>query len=132
LVFIGLITKGHPMKKLVLVSSLMILGSFAAQANEDSSMAVGIVLGAPTYAAGGATVFIAGATIAGPVFTTADLSGNGFKIVLEAKDDAAAFVGSNGEIVGARLVQAMQVLREKTSGMTSTDMQLAEAILSVK
>ncbi|MNL23114.1 hypothetical protein D3C87_1444830 [compost metagenome] len=119
------------MKKLMLVS-LMILGSFSAHANEDSSMVVGIVIGAPTYAAGGATMAVAGATILGPYLTTLDISGEGFKILVEAQEDAAAFVASNGDTVGARLVQAMQLLREKTKGMTSTDMQLAESILAIK
>lgn len=119
------------MKNLMLVS-LMILGSASAHANEEFSMASGIVLGAPTYALGGAVVFVAGVTTAGPVFTTLDISGKGFKIIVEAKEDAATFVGSNGEIMGAQLAQAMQLLREKTPGMISSDMQLAESILSAR
>lgn len=120
------------MKNLMLVS-LMILGSVSAHANEESSMVAGIIIGAPTYAAGGATMAVVGATVLGPYLTTLDISGEGFKIIKEAKDDAAACVASGGETVGARLEQAMILLRAKTpAGMTSTDLELAQSILAAQ
>ncbi|POA48948.1 hypothetical protein C1893_08515 [Pseudomonas sp. MPR-ANC1] len=51
------------------------------------------------------------------------------KIVLAAKDDAAAFVGSGGEIRGARMEAAFLRIREVLKDSVYTDQQLAEAIL---
>ena len=51
------------------------------------------------------------------------------KIVLAVKDDAAAFVGSGGEIRGARMEAAFLRMREVLKDAEYTDQQLAEAIL---
>lgn len=50
------------------------------------------------------------------------------KIVLAAKDDAAAFVASQGEIRGARIEAAFERIRGELSDQYS-DQQLAAAIL---
>ncbi|SEE57625.1 MULTISPECIES: DUF2388 domain-containing protein [Pseudomonas] len=50
------------------------------------------------------------------------------KIVLAAKDDAAAFVASEGEIRGARIEAAFESIRGGLSDQYS-DQQLATAIL---
>ncbi|MFL1527384.1 DUF2388 domain-containing protein [Pseudomonas sp. O230] len=50
------------------------------------------------------------------------------KVVLAAKDDAAAFVASEGEIRGARIEAAFERIRGELSDQYS-DQQLASAIL---
>ena len=54
------------------------------------------------------------------------------KIMLQAKDDAASFVATDGRIRGAQLESALRFLREKHStAQRATDMQLAQAILAL-
>lgn len=53
------------------------------------------------------------------------------KIVLAAKDDAAAFVASHGEIRGVRMEAALLRIREVLKDSVYTDQQLAEAILTL-
>ncbi|MGF6110587.1 DUF2388 domain-containing protein [Pseudomonas sp. ADAK2] len=51
------------------------------------------------------------------------------KIVLAAKDDAAAFVASEGNIRGVRIEAAFARIREMIPETSYTDQQLASAIL---
>lgn len=53
------------------------------------------------------------------------------KIVLQAKDDAASFVASNGAIRGVKLESALAYLRAQMPQSQATDGQLAEAILAI-
>jgi len=54
------------------------------------------------------------------------------KVVLAARDDAASFVASQGEIRGARLEAAFAALREQLpEALEASDQQLAEAILAL-
>jgi uncharacterized protein (TIGR02448 family) len=53
------------------------------------------------------------------------------KIVLEARDDAASFVASNGDIRGPHLDGAFEHIRQLTPGLQATDAQLAQAILAI-
>ncbi len=54
------------------------------------------------------------------------------KIVIQARDDAASFVASDGRIRGARLEAALRYLREKNAvAQRASDMQLAQAILTL-
>lgn len=52
------------------------------------------------------------------------------KIVLAAREDAASFVASQGEIRGARLEAALQHIRTQAPHVLANDLQLAEAILA--
>lgn len=53
------------------------------------------------------------------------------KIVREARDDAAAYVASDGRIRGARLEAALRSLRESgDAARRASDMELASAILA--
>lgn len=52
------------------------------------------------------------------------------KIVLEARDDAASFVASDGAIHGAYLQAALQVLRQAPENAGYSDLQLAAALLA--
>lgn len=51
------------------------------------------------------------------------------KLVAAARDDAAAFVASDGQIRGARLQAAMDALRQRSASLSVGDRELAEAIL---
>jgi uncharacterized protein (TIGR02448 family) len=51
------------------------------------------------------------------------------KLILNARDDAAGFVASHGELRGARLEGALRWLRERQPQLTASDLELAEAIL---
>lgn len=54
------------------------------------------------------------------------------KVVLQARDDAASFVASDGRIRGAQLESALRYLREKNAdARRASDMQLAQAILAL-
>ena len=54
------------------------------------------------------------------------------KLVLEARDDAASFVGSAGDIRGVRLEAALDHLRTQAPQLRqASDAQLAQAILAI-
>lgn len=53
------------------------------------------------------------------------------KIVLQAKDDAASFVASHGDIRGVKLESALAYLRTQMPESQATDGELAEAILAI-
>ena len=89
------------------------------------------------------TCFAAGSAFAGG--TTAGMSASSVgtsassrttspddKVVLQARDDAASFVASDGRIRGAQLEAALRHLRERNGdALFATDMQLAQAILTL-
>jgi len=53
------------------------------------------------------------------------------KVVLAARDDAASFVATGGEVRGARLEAALRHVREQLpSAREASDMELARAILT--
>lgn len=73
----------------------------------------------------------AGASSAGSSASSGSTSGDD-KVVLQARDDAASFVASDGRIRGARLEAALRALREHhADARTASDMQLAQAILAL-
>lgn len=54
------------------------------------------------------------------------------KVVQQARDDAASYVASNGDIHGARLDAAFETLRSRVpEARTASDQTLAEAILAL-
>lgn len=54
------------------------------------------------------------------------------KAVIQARDDAASFVASSGEIRGAQLEAALQAIRQQLpEAQSASDLQLAEAILAL-
>jgi len=53
------------------------------------------------------------------------------KLVLEARDDAARFVASQGELRGAHLEAALLHIRRQAPQLDANDLQLAEAILAL-
>ncbi|AYC31002.1 DUF2388 domain-containing protein [Pseudomonas cavernae] len=65
--------------------------------------------------------------------TTSDVSSSfkDDKIVRAARDDAASFVASQGEIRGVRLQAALNHIRGQLPQLAASDMQLAQAILTL-
>lgn len=51
------------------------------------------------------------------------------KIIADARDDAAAFVATEGRDRGVRLEAALQALRRDASDHNASDLELAQAIL---
>lgn len=73
----------------------------------------------------------AGASSAGSSASSGSTSGDD-KVVLQARDDAASFVASDGDIRGAQLEAALHRLRERNAdARRASDMQLAQAILAL-
>ena len=72
----------------------------------------------------------AGSASASSAGTSGSSSGDD-KVVLAARDDAAAFVASDGQIRGARLQAALVHLREQdAAAQQQSDLQLARALLA--
>lgn len=73
----------------------------------------------------------AGASSAGSSASSDSSSGDD-KLILQARDDAASFVASEGRIRGARLEAALRQLRERDAATRqASDLQLAQAILAL-
>lgn len=53
------------------------------------------------------------------------------KVVLAARDDAASFVASEGDIRGVKLESALDHIRHQAPQLNATDAQLAQAILTL-
>ena len=72
----------------------------------------------------------AGASSAGSSASSGSTSGDD-KVVLQARDDAAGFVASDGRIRGAMLEAALRHLRQADpDARQASDMALAQAILA--
>ncbi|WP_101926563.1 MULTISPECIES: DUF2388 domain-containing protein [Luteimonas] len=72
----------------------------------------------------------AGASSGGSSASSGSSSGDD-KVVLQAREDAAGFVASDGRIRGARLEAALRHLREtRASARDASDLALAQAILA--
>ena len=74
----------------------------------------------------------AGTSAAGSSASSGSTSPDDDKVVLQARDDAASFVASDGRIRGVQLEAALRHLREGNAGaQRASDMQLAQAILAL-
>ncbi|MBA1274799.1 DUF2388 domain-containing protein [Stutzerimonas azotifigens] len=51
------------------------------------------------------------------------------KLIVGARDDAACFVASEGQLLGARLEAALTYVRQSRPGLAASDLELAQAIL---
>lgn len=78
----------------------------------------------------GTTDAIAGSLV-NTIDATSDATSGNNKVVLEAREDAASFVGSAGQLRSARLESALLHIRQSHPDLEATDMQLAEAILAL-
>jgi len=92
-----------------------------------------LALSIPAWAgsfAGSSAGSSAGASSAGSSASSGSTSGDD-KVVLQARDDAASFVASDGLIRGAQLEAALRLLRERdAAARDASDLQLAQAILA--
>ena len=84
---------------------------------------------------GVATFFWAAVTTVGPfigstVSAQESSADEGDKLV-QARDDAASFVASQGDIRGSHLEAALRHIRGKLPSLAANDMQLAQAILTI-
>ena len=101
------------------------------QALVSSALALLATLSAPAAHASSFAGSSAGSSAAGSSASSGSTSGED-KIVRAARDDAASFVASDGEIRGAMLEAALQRLRERHPPLRdSSDMRLAQAILAL-
>ncbi|MGE6528083.1 DUF2388 domain-containing protein [Pseudomonas sp. NPDC077382] len=99
------------------------------------SAATAACLVAGTASAGSitGTIDAIGASLVNTVEGTSDITSNlgDDKLVLDAKDDAARFVASNGEARGAHLEAALKHIRTQAPTLHASDLQLAGAILAL-
>ena len=51
------------------------------------------------------------------------------KLIVAARDDAAAFVATDGGLKGAQLESALLALRQARPKLSASDLELAQAIL---
>jgi uncharacterized protein (TIGR02448 family) len=73
----------------------------------------------------------AGASSGGSSASSGSTSGDD-KVIVQARDDAASFVASDGRLRGARLEAALHLLRERDAqARDASDMALAQAILAL-
>lgn len=97
-------------------------------------LATATLLLAGTASAGSftGTIDAIGASLINTVEGTSDLTSSigDDKVVLEARDDAARFVASNGEQRGAQLEAALGHIRTRAPALQASDRELAEAILA--
>ena len=71
-----------------------------------------------------------GASSASSAGSSGSSSGND-KVVLQAREDAAGFVATDGRVRGARLEAALRHLREQSErARLASDLELARAILA--
>ena len=86
-------------------------------------------LAAPAVA-GGTTAGTTGSAVGTSASSTTTTPDD--KVVVQARDDAASFVATDGRIRGARLEAALRYLRDRnTVAQRASDMQLAQAILAL-
>lgn len=70
-------------------------------------------------------------TLVGSGYVTSQVTSAPFdrKLILAARDDAAAFVATNGRLRGAQLESALAYLRQTQPKLHAGDLELAQAIL---
>jgi uncharacterized protein (TIGR02448 family) len=99
------------------------------------SVAAAACLVAGTASAGSitGTIDAIGASLVNTVEGTSDITSNlgDDKLVLDARDDAARFVASNGETRGAQLEAALGHIRSQAPSLEASDLELASAILAL-
>lgn len=106
------------MSRLFLTCALFILAVSQASASSFAGTTAGSAAGGSSASTGA---------------TSGSTSGND-KVVLQAREDAAGFVASEGRIRGAHLEAALRHLRETSSDAAvrqASDMALAKAILAL-
>ncbi|CDF81439.1 DUF2388 domain-containing protein [Pseudomonas sp. QL9] len=87
----------------------------------------GLCFAAPALAFDQTTMFGAGSS-----YVTSKVTSTPFenKLLGAARDDAASFVATDGQVRGVRLEQALRWLRKQHPTLAANDRELAEAILA--
>jgi uncharacterized protein (TIGR02448 family) len=94
-----------------------------------------LILAVLVLASSGAQAFFITTTpMSLPVSTTDATSGSDKKmmVIIDAKDDAAAFVASEGQIQGSFLTRAFEQIRNDNPSWTASDAELANAIINFR
>jgi uncharacterized protein (TIGR02448 family) len=93
-----------------------------------------LVLAILILASSGAQAFFITTTpMSLPVSTTDATSGSDKKMVIhQAKDDAAAYVASEGQIQGPFLTRALELIRAENPSISASDAELANAIMATE
>ena len=80
----------------------------------------------PAYAFDTSTQLVVASGYATSMVTSAPFD---HKLLVAARDDAAAFVASDGQLRGAQLESALDYLRRTQPKLHASDLELAQAIL---
>ncbi|MCY1284215.1 hypothetical protein D9M68_222790 [compost metagenome] len=90
-----------------------------------TALCLGTATATPALADFWKDVISSGATTASTYLTFKD-----DKLILPARDDASAFIASDGQIRGPYLEAALRQLRQDNPGLEASDAELATAILA--
>lgn len=112
------------MKKSLLMA--LILTATVAQATEISQ-----VYSASATSTVDSILAIPLMTTGGVVATSASISGQTLKLVVEAKEDAAMMIASDGEVRGVALQRALEAVRAENPKLQASDLEIAEGILKM-
>ncbi|WP_219094780.1 DUF2388 domain-containing protein [Pseudomonas sp. UMAB-40] len=83
----------------------------------------------PTYAFDAFNLSTQGIVITGYATSMVTAAPFDRKLLIEAHDDAAAFIASDGQLRGAQLESALIYLRRSQPKLHASDLELAQAIL---
>ena len=102
---------------------------------------VSVFLTAPAFAEScrenmGCAAISSGPTVLtfSPLITTSEISGVHYgirKLVMAAREDAAYFVTSEGQVRTAKMEEVLQVIRDANPGVEVSDFEIAQAILAL-
>ena len=107
------------MKKLILAATLILPALSSASDSNDAAMGTTAFTTMSPYM-----------TVVSPTATTIERSK--LKVILAAREDAAAFIASEGAIETARLQEAFQIIREANQTLQISNMDLANFIVSIQ
>jgi len=93
----------------------------------SAGLLLGLLLATPVLAFDSTTEAVVKTLYGTSQLTTAPFQN---KLVLAARDDAAAFVATNGALRGAQLEETLRALRAADPALKASDRELAQAILS--
>lgn len=109
-------------KVLIVVAALTLSGVFAQAFSFDQRLQQSVTTIGP----------ISLMTERGESWSRFSFIGLDSKIIQESQDDAAYFVGTEGRVRGARLAQALEVIRKNNPALETSDLSLAYRILSAR
>lgn len=110
------------MTKMLLALAMIVGIQASAQVSDQTSASLAITTIAPSIS----TVCTAADSGCRPYM------GDEAKVIMAAKDDAAAYLASAGELQSAALQRAFDLVRSTDSSLQISDIALAQAILNQK